>query len=306
MKIVKDYFGDHYSYIAEERAKRPIELAPSINEVLHNPQACHFCPGNETQTPQEIGRIADMSGNWKIRWFPNKFPAISTDSEGASGFHEVIVETPDPQKQLWDFSSAELVELLSVYQNRIRDLAKDENIEYVCAIKNHGVDAGASIAHSHSQVIASSIPASRLIRTAKVSSACMYCQIIEVSTNRAIAQNTDIYPIVENQDFLLLSPRAPRLAMESWILAKDHTQNFLAFSPETLLSLAIGFDKILKKLRKLNASYSFSINFLSKARDAHFVMEILPRLSKWGGFELASGDYIIGVAPEAAAQFFRE
>ena len=140
MRIERDYFNDHYSYISEERSKRPQELASPKSDVAHNPQSCYFCPGNEGQTPKEIGRIADTNGNWKIRWFANKFPAISTDSEGAYGFHEVIVETPESQKQLWDFSSAEIVELLGVYQSRISELMQDEKIEYVCVLKNHGIE----------------------------------------------------------------------------------------------------------------------------------------------------------------------
>ena len=291
MKIEKDYFGEHYSYISEARAKRPQELAALKNEAPHNPQTCYFCPGNEAQTPPEIGRVSDGKGGWSMRWFPNKFPALSPDE----GFHEVIVETPDPQKQLWDFSESELSQLLRVYQERMKAHLADEKIKAVCVFKNHGFEAGASIAHSHTQVIATSVTSSRPERMRRPD--CVYCKILHDLPEALL--------IGKNDEFTTFSPQAPRVSMESWIMSKNHGE-FASFSSDTLMMLAKSLETIVKKLRELSAPYCFYLNALSGNNDTHFCLEILPRLNKWAGFELATGDYIIDVTPEQSAEFFRQ
>ena len=290
MKIVRDYFDDHYSYLSEARAKRPQELVAPKNQAPHNPRTCYFCPGNEAQTPPEIGRISDGENGWSMRWFPNKFPALSLED----GSHEIIVETSDSQKQLWDFSESELVQLLSVYQERIKTHLADEKIRAVCVFKNHGFDAGASIEHSHTQVIATSVTPSRLERMRRPD--CVYCKILHDLSETLL--------IGKNDEFMTFSPQAPRVSMESWIMAKNHGE-FALFSPDTLMMLAKSLETIVKKLRELNAPYCFYINAVAGANDTHFCLEILPRLDKWAGFELATGDYIISVSPEQGAEFFR-
>lgn len=300
MRIVKDYYLDHYSYISEERVKRPMEFAVGKEDETHNSD-CVFCAGNETLTPQEIGRIDDGKGGWRMRWFPNKFNAVSPESEHAYGFQEVIVETPDPQKQLWDFSGDELAEIFGVYQNRIKELHKDKKIRYVSIFKNHGKESGASLLHSHTQVLATSVFPSRLTRKLRAIQElehCPYCVMINEE------KQSDRY-IWENEEFIAFCPKAPRFAMEAWIVSKTHRGDFQEFSQSTLSNLTVLLKKFLLKLKTLNASYCFYFYYAPPGQDLHFHLELLPRLHKWAGFELSSDDYVIGTPPEAAARFYR-
>lgn len=301
MRIVKDYYLDHYSYISEERANRPYHFESHINELSH-PASCFFCPGNEEMTPPEIGRIDDGKGGWKVRWFPNKFVAVSPESEHAYGYQEVIVETSDSQKQLWDLSSDEIVEIFKVYQNRIKELHNDKKIQYVSIFKNYGKESGASLLHSHTQVLATSVFPSRLSRKLKAIQElghCPYCVMINEE------KQSDRY-IWENEEFIAFCPQAPRFAMETWIVSKTHRGDFQEFSQSTVSNLVALLQKFLLKLKTLNASYCFYFYYTPAGQDLHFHLELLPRLHKWAGFELSSDDYVIGTPPETAAQFYRK
>ncbi|MBI3335648.1 MAG: DUF4931 domain-containing protein [Candidatus Portnoybacteria bacterium] len=301
MKIVKDYFLDHYTYISEGRAKRPQDFAQPQDSTGHD-TACVFCPGSEALTPPEIGRIDDGKGSWKMRWFLNKFPAVSPEDADAYGYHEVIVETPDPQIQLWDFSQSELRELFSVYQERIQTLENDVRVKYVVVFKNHGPEAGASLRHSHTQVIATSAFPSRIERKLneiKTLGKCPYCKIVQEE------KGSERY-IMENDEFIAFCPRAPRFSLEAWIVAKEHTLNFSTSPRTTLLNLSSSLGHLLSKLKTINAPYCFYLSSKPKESDLHFHLELLPRLHVWAGFELGTGDYIITIPPEDAAKFYRE
>lgn len=300
MEIVRDYFERYYSYIARARAKRPQDFSVSEPAQEH-PQHCVFCPGNEAQTPPEIGRVANEAGAWSIRWFANKFSAVSPDVLEAYGHQEVIVETPAKDRQLWDLSLDELQILASVYQQRVAELSKDPNIASIAVFKNAGIASGASLAHSHTQIIASDKKFSSFTPIeayAQRFQGCPYCQVLaqESASERVVAQN---------DDFIALCPRAPRFACEVWIVVKRHEVEFLQFSSETLRNLMALLSLILARLKSINAPYCFYITY-TKEQQPHFHLELLPRLHVWGGFELASGDYIIGVPPIQAAQFYQQ
>ena len=123
MELRKDYILDRYVIVSEIRAFRPefykniILSTKSSDETV----VCAFCPGNEYLTTKEKGRVGDP---WSIRWFDNKYPAvepvgkqyIQTDNNyfafsDAYGYHEVIAETNDHEKQLYDFTDLEIKNL---------------------------------------------------------------------------------------------------------------------------------------------------------------------------------------------------
>jgi UDPglucose--hexose-1-phosphate uridylyltransferase len=300
MRIEKDNILEHYSYISQARAskKKPLDFLP--DELVHSSQ-CVFCPGNEAQTPKEIGRINDEKGNWKVRWFPNKFSAVSPDESVAYGKQEVIVETPSTSRHLWDFSDQDFFEVVGVYQDRMCTLLQDDKIRFVGVFKNHGRESGASLVHAHSQVFASSVPSSRMSQKQKRVSElghCPYCRLVqdERKSRRFIA---------ENENFIAFCPQAPRYSFEAWIVAKRHEGDFLGYVQSELRQFTSLLSTLLKLPKKQNASFCFSISHVKTEPSLHFHVELLPRLHKWGGFELSSGDYIIGVPPEDAARMYR-
>lgn len=309
--IRKDYILDRWVYYATSRRKRPHELKSA--EVKNKVKQCLFCPKNEHLTPREIGRL-EYKGGWKIRWFLNKFPAVEEKgnaklkakkflSEGNSyGVHEIIVETNHHKSQLADLPVQHIRELLEVYKFRINELSRLKNVKYVEIFKNHGKDAGTSLIHSHTQVIALSlIPSlvSEEVQAVKKYKKCAYCKIIkhEAKSKRRI---------FETKNIIAFAPFASRFNYEAWIFVKQHKKGMEELEENELKDLAIALKKILIKLKKINTSYNLFIHYSPQKENLHFHIEITPRIATWGGFELSTNFIINSVMPEDAARFYRK
>ena len=103
---------------------------------------------------------------WRLRVVPNKFPALRVEGEinregvglydkvSGIGAHEVIIETPNHQDSLATLTPKPFEEVLWAYRARMLDLRKDIRLRYAMLFKNHGEAAGATLEHSHSQLIA--------------------------------------------------------------------------------------------------------------------------------------------------------
>jgi len=313
MELRKDYILERYVIISDERAKRPSKFKKETPQKREN-RTCFFCPGNEHTTPPEIGRIGDDNG-WSMRWFPNKFaavfdkgdPNIKTDSKYFTsssnyGFHEVIVETDDHSKQLVDLEENQIKDLLKIYSGRIKELSAKEGIKYVSIFKNHGKDAGTSLAHSHSQVIAyNKIPSlvKEKLDAVKSYDSCPYCEIIEV-------EKGSFRRCFENNTFAAFTPYASRFQFELWIFPKQHIKSITEMGENMLSDLASVLKSALLKLKEIDASYNIALFYSPEGEDLHFHIEITPRLATWAGFEISTNDIITSISPESAAKFYRE
>ena len=310
IELRKDYILDRWVIIASERKKRPKEF----KKIKANKEGiCYFCPGNENLTPTETGRI-EKDSKWIIRWFPNKFPAVSHEGNpsirstnkyftyaDAFGIHEVIVETPDHDKQLADLSEERIKEVLKVYANRITELSKTDGTKYVIVFKNEGMEAGTSLVHSHTQVVTyNKIPVlvEEEVNAARTYGTCPYCEIINIEKN-------SYRRVFENNNFVSFTPYASRFNYEIWIFPKEHIKNITEMDEVKLEDLASILKKILMKLKEMNLPYNFFLHYAPDGKDLHFHIEICPRLSTWAGFELSTGETINSVSPEDAAKFYR-
>lgn len=310
MELRKDYILNRYVIVSEARGKRPHELFPKkIEEV----GICMFCPGNESMTPPEIARIGDGKGGWRIRIFPNKFPAalpegqpaVRTDNRffsfaDAYGIHEIVVETADHKKQLADLSSGELTELLSVWIARIAALRALPNINYVSVFKNHGLEAGTSIVHSHTQIIAHALPPPAVLEelsAIKSWPSCPYCDIIAI-------EKGSLRRCFENERFVAFTPYASRFHYEVWIFPKEHINELGALDQASLAALAQIMKATLARLASFKAPYNMFLHWHPDSA-YHFHIEICPRTAIWAGFEFCSGIVINSMSPEEAARFYR-
>lgn len=311
LELRKDYLLDRWVIISEKRGQRPKQFKKI--EVKKDDGFCFFCPGNEHTTPPETGRIEEK-GKWKIRWFPNKFPAVdekgnpSIVSKGffshtaAYGRHEVIAETPDHKKQLWDLKAKEIKEVLEVYVQRIKELSRLPKIKYVLVFKNHGRDGGTSLIHTHTQVMAyNKIP--ELVKeeaeAIKKYKKCPYCDIINKESNSKRR-------VFANKSFVSFAPYASRFNYEVWLFPKRHVKNITELDDKELDDLASMLQKILAKLKSLNCGYNFFLHYAPKGSNLHFHIEVTPRIATWAGYELSSNETINSVSPESAAEFYRK
>lgn len=312
IELRRDYILDRWSYIALDRENRLRQFKENKNSKAEG--VCFFCPGNENMTPPETGRIAE-NDKWKIRWFPNKFPITENTAKniidfdnkyfvkgGAFGYHEVIAETSDHKRQLWDLREEELSELFKVYASRIKELSERNDVAYVQLFKNSGSEAGTSIIHTHTQIVTTNI-LPRYIRE-KVSAikkyeSCPHCEIIEIE------RKSDRF-IYENDDFVVFAPFAPRFNYETCIYPKKHLKDLSELNGRGFENLASAFKKVLSKLAIIETPYNFYLHYSPPTENLHFCFEITPRMNKWAGFELATDSYVITVSPEIAAKFFKE
>ncbi len=316
MELRKDYVLNRYVIVAPVRGSRPYDFSQKIFDD-QSEKVCYFCPGNEQLASAEKGHIGEP---WKIRWFDNKYPAleptgksvITTDNtfftfSDAYGYHEVIVETNEHWKQLFDFSERDMKELLEVYKQRIEDLSAKEHIAYVHVFKNHGREAGTSIRHTHTQIMAlNHIPHLIAEELAAVAAyeRCPYCDILNI-------EKTSHRRCFENAGFVAFTPYASRFNYELWIFPKKHYLSITELDGYELFELADILKKALLKLRDVNVSYNLFIHnspqpyIGSGKRGLHFHIEITPRIDLWGGFEHGSESYINRITPEDAARFYR-
>jgi len=307
-ELRKDYVLDRWVIISSARAQRPHELQKSVTKQKG---ACYFCPGSESSTPAEIGRVV-KNGSWQIRWFENKFPALKPEgqpslhtdnrfytSASAYGYHEVVVETPRHDRQLAQLSAEEIEEVLYVYARRIVELEKKPNIKYVSVFKNHGYLGGTSIIHSHSQIMATAILPPEI--EAKLSAmrkfiSCPYCNVIRSESNSG-------RKCFENDDFIAFTPYASRFNYEIWIFPKQHIPRMEDINFSSLASVV---RSVLKKVHEANLDYNMIVQYGPKGEDFHFHIEVCPRSAIWAGFEFASGIVINSVSPEDAAKYYRD
>jgi len=328
-ELRKDPIIGRWIIISTERGKRPTGFKAPEQRVAHE-GFCPLCPGNEEKTPPEVyvlrpnGSGPNTTG-WSLRVVPNKFPALVIegslnkrgegmyDKMNGIGAHEVIIETPDHGVSLSQLNGKAFEDVLWAYRERIIDLKKDDRFRYVLIFKNHGAEAGASLAHSHSQLIALPITPKRVIEEMEGSrnyytykDRCIYCDIVHQESR------DNVRVVNENDEFIAIAPFASRSPFELWILPKKHSSCFIETSPAKYGPLANVFRDVLTRLHRSlqDPPYNFTLHtspFNEMVNDFyHWHFEIIPKLSKIAGFEIGSGFFINPVPPEDAAAYLKE
>jgi len=295
-EVRKDVVGRKV-VITAVRGSRPHD-APEQERAqkLMPPEKCFFCPGNEHMTPPEIGRI-EKDGKWAVRCFPNKFPAFSAESKKAYGRHEVIVETPEHQKSLSELSEESMHDYLSMVKRRMEDAAADPKLAYTIVFKNEGKAGGASLEHSHSQLVSMGFVPDYVKKLAK--KAAKISRMRKKPMKNVFAQNAH---------FFALCPKAPRYHYEVWVAPRRDANSLLALSGEELLALASILKSVLTAVDAATGFGPYNIIFHScphAGGDFPFHVEIVSRLSTWAGFELGTEVVMVSEIPEESARLLK-
>jgi UDPglucose--hexose-1-phosphate uridylyltransferase len=327
----------HWVIIATERARRPRDFF--VESDAGGMTSCPFCYGNEDKTPPEIFAIRNSgpanSPGWQVRVIPNKYPVLRVEGELKSrghglydvmngiGAHEVIVETPDHDRQMADLTTAEITDVLSAYRTRFLDLRRDIRLRYMVLFKNHGIKAGATLSHSHSQLIAVPLTppvAATELKTCRdffaVKERCIFCDLIDFELT-----NGDRV-VREFANFVILTPYASCFPFELRLYPKRHGHDFALLSDAELAELAVAMKDMLLRLKRVlnDPPYNFILHsappqqerlgkpdyWSSVEYDYHWHIELVPRLTQIAGFEWGTGFYINPTSPEDAATFLRE
>ncbi len=315
--------------ISTERGKRPSDFGSS-KEGEKEGKFCPFCVGNEDKTPPEIlsyrepGTEVNKSG-WWVRVVPNKFPALQIegalnrrgegmyDRMNGIGAHEVIIETPDHDKTIATLDDKKVEDVIWAYRDRILDLKKDARFEYILIFKNHGAAAGASLYHSHSQLIATPVVPKRVKEEVNggrnyydYKERCVFCDMVKQELS------SDIRVISENEDFIAISPFASRFPFEMWVLPKKHDSAFENIQKHEVVLLSRILKDVLKRINVVlnDPPFNYIIHTApintSNLPYYHWHIEIIPKLIKVAGFEWGTGFYINPTPPEEATKYLRE
>jgi UDPglucose--hexose-1-phosphate uridylyltransferase len=328
-ELRKDPIIGRWVIISTERGKRPSDFSGAPKRRTEG-RLCPFCPGNESATPPEILAVRPDSSErnkpgWTLRVISNKYPALRIEGDlnreglgifdkmNGVGAHEVIIENPEHNKDLVDLSSKEVQTLVWAYRERALDLKKDPRFRYILIFKNQGEAAGASLEHSHSQLIATPIVPKRV--TEELEGAAQYYQFKERcifcdAVKQEISDGERV--VIQNDSFISLEPFAPRFPFETWILPRKHQSAFEAISKEDIPALAGILLETLQRLSKAlnNPPYNYILHTSPVDNDYteeyHWHIEIMPKLTRVAGFEWGTGFYINPTTPEDAAVYLKE
>lgn len=337
-----DPIARRWVVIATDRARRPSDfrLAAGPRETAPEPASCPFCPGHEAQTPPEIAAVRPEGSlpnrpDWKVRCFPNRYPALAIEGQPnrkgvgpfdrmhGIGAHEVIVDSPDHGAHLADLPLEQIESLVEVCQGRLSDLHRDRRFRYALLFKNSGASAGASLAHPHTQIIATPVTPQAVtveLEAARahhqVKERCLFCDLLdfELSSGERI--------VSADEHFVVLAPYASRFPFELLLIPRVHCHRFGQMDRTLREAFARCLRETLARLRQALADppYNFVVHDAPNTEalprrshywdslefDFHWHVEILPRLNPVAGFEWGTGFYINPTAPEDAAAFLRE
>ncbi len=332
--------------VATARGMRPKKAeAPAPRDTRGHVETCPFCTGNEHMTPPVIAAYPDEQ-IWEIRIVENLYPVLGDDRSNPNltfglqqtidgyGRHEVIIDHNQHGIAIHEMSEAHLALLFGVYRERMEQLYQSNSrLRYVLVFKNFGPAAGASIAHTHSQVIATPVIPDNVQAEVSNSRAfydknqhCIFCSLIdEALTFEATIYdresgeirrkiNVGQYVIERVGKFIAIKPFASRYEWEVHILPLDHQSDFLRISKDDLNDLARVMRRTMARLDAVlgGAQYNYFLHSLPHDKSSedcaasyHWHLEITPRTSIPSGFELGSGLFVNTVAPETAAEKLR-
>ncbi|MEI8004129.1 MAG: DUF4931 domain-containing protein, partial [Methanothrix sp.] len=261
-ELRKHYFLDEYCIIAAERKKRPSDFR-TAKAAPGDESVCPFCPGNEEMTPPAVavyteqGVLSDgperISG-WQMRVFPNVFAAMVPCPAPATaewialpgqGYHEVIVDCPQHRENPAYFSQEHMEKLILVYRDRYVHYSGNSLVKYVSIFKNWGKEAGASLSHSHSQLITLPILPPLIKREMDAISRATLCPFCNI-----VAEEKESCRLVEeNENWILIAPFYSQTPYETWILPKRHFANLQEMQEDEGKSLAALLKKVLGSMR---------------------------------------------------------
>ncbi len=336
-ELRKGLVSNEWVLIATGRGRRPhsfvkekrLEFEQPISECpFEDPQATghgeplliYYEKGKKKKAAKGVGKPVR---EWSLQVIQNKYPAFGpgdcsklyregpyTLMDGA-GFHEIII-TRDHYKHLHSLPLEKVEEIIKAYQERYLALMEQKCVNYISIFHNHGREAGATISHPHSQLIAFPILPADIHRSLQWAKKyreehrrCAYCKMLKWEREQKRA-------IFQNEYFIVYAPFAPRTAFELRIYPRKHQSNFERINKTERKYLAEALWQALHKLYKGLKDPPYNFFLLTAPCDGknyefyHWHIEILPKTSVWAGFELGTGIEISTIKPEEVAKFLRK
>jgi UDPglucose--hexose-1-phosphate uridylyltransferase len=270
--------------IAPARGHRPGASAARIEPAQPAElEECPFCEGREDRTPPEVfalpdeGRQPDTPG-WRVRVVPNLYPAFER--------HEVVIHTPRHARSLAELSDAEIELVATAWSARA---ATTRSTSYVHPLINEGRAAGASLPHSHSQLVWLPEPPPAVLGERPEG-------LFELFRT-ALERNT---VVAGSQDLVAFCSPAGRLPYETLIMSGSTRE---PWPDEATLAVALGLLRdVVLRLQAVEGAVPWNA-WLHHCGTWH--IELVPRLAVLAGLELGAGIYVNSLPPEQAAESLR-
>ncbi len=347
-----DPLTGQWTVFAPHREGRPEEFVDHKDE-LNARVECPFCGGNEESTPPAVwsGRVCDddesaskvldevsagstdpCADDWAVRVVPNKYPAVRTAGSGEAAFtdaarhvsnlfpwsptrggHEVIIESRNHVQSISQLDVAELRLVFQAFRDRMLHWRQQREVAYVSVFKNVGAKAGASLSHTHSQLIATDfVPpevattVARMTRHRAASGCCLQCDLIraEIKARQRV--------IWQDDELVAFCPFASRLPMLIRITTLDHQPCYEDLDDRRIDSVARLVGRAVAWLETLRGGTAYNLCLHTRPPGAddrpdsfHWSIDLFPRLTQVAGFEWSGGCMINPVLPEQAAARFR-
>ncbi|MCX8205077.1 MAG: hypothetical protein N3H31_05450 [Candidatus Nezhaarchaeota archaeon] len=297
--LVEDPLLARQVIIARQRLKRPLGAEATD---------CPFCPGREFSTPPAklvyvveagaVKELRDQEGSrvqgWAVRCFDNLYPIITP---GQGGAHEVVVETPLHDEQL---HRARVEQLALALRATLARAAKMyvEGARYVAIFRNYGREAGASIPHPHTQLVALPfIPSTVLKELETFRRRCPLCH-----------DAGEVF--LESGGFKALVPKAPLQSYELMVHPVQHEPTPLSLDSSRVEGLARALREALGALVEVAGDTPHNLWVhaappLEGWRDYHWHVEVRPRVNVHAGLELGFEVFVCPKPPGEVAEELR-
>lgn len=342
-----DHFQGRWVVYAPQRGFRPNDFRDPPR-IAAESLMCPFCSGNESQTPPAVLTVTDPKdamvdrstgsrlAQWAVRVVPNKFPAVMSASDAASqgtwkkqagpwsprkedssdvrGAHEVVIESASHVDSWTQLDLVNVEYVLQAWRERLEFWRDQPGICYVSLFKNVGRDAGASLQHSHSQLIAMDrLPIAVQESLARMEAhqartgCCMQCDILrhELKSRERLIAHVD--------DIVAFCPYASSFGMSVRITTSHHAECFEDLTERTLGRIASLVQRVTGWLEKIHPGVAYNYvlnnrppNWKGDPGAFHWSIDLVPRIGHIAGFEIGSGTMLNSILPEAAAAEYRE
>jgi len=324
-ELRQNIITDDWVVVAPERAKRPRDFIIPKSVKISDKTNCPFCVGSEGYKANKNLMKAQTPHVYVVE---NKFPAFLEDERKKSirsfypedgfyraraslGDHEVII-IKEHDYSLFKMPASIMDEMFEVIRSRYVSMKEKKNIVSIVPIYNHGAEAGASIDHPHAQIFASGIVSNTVGRELEgaddyfgINGTCIYCDMIKHELKEKVRI------VYQNEKFVAFAFYASRFPFETWIMPKSHESQFELTSKTSMKGFSDVAHKVLQMMDKTldNPPLNFYIHTLptifNESASYHWHMEIAPRVSRYGGFELGSEIIINTMPPEEASHYLK-
>jgi UDPglucose--hexose-1-phosphate uridylyltransferase len=215
---------------------------------------------------------------------PNLYPALERQ--------EVVIHGPAHVRSLAELDEELLALVAKAWRLRAR-AGRNEGLPHLHALVNEGREAGASLAHSHSQLVwlPEEAPA---VRAELGHGQCRLCALL--ARERADGGRV----VVEREGCIVLCAPAGRMPYELLVAPVGHEQDGFE-SPFLVPALSLTA-AVLRRLRSVEGPRP--LNLWLHGGD-HWHIEVLPRLTVLAGLELGAEVYVNSLPPEEAAARLR-